>query len=213
MLHALRNFQSKTKADIAGIVCNYETVVDHYSGGAVVVKDGHASNLRGSIISLSDILKGNLFPPIAFLYERRALDSVGPYDEALPVLGDWEWNIRFLRQFDIGIVPEVYARYHQRSETGAPNADWGNSVASKKHLHVLTEQWMQNEMFRSAMQDDRMTGVLAIVTKMQSESQDALRIAKKKITKTMILLCAATISVFLISIAAFILLAFRLSWA
>jgi len=38
-------------------------------------------------------------PPIAFLYERAAGEAVGHYRIDLPVLGDWDFNLRFAERF------------------------------------------------------------------------------------------------------------------
>src|SRR5699024_10776587 len=47
-------------------------------------------------VSLPEITEINKFMPISFLFRREVFDSIGMYDETLPVIGDWEFNIRFL---------------------------------------------------------------------------------------------------------------------
>jgi glycosyltransferase involved in cell wall biosynthesis len=70
--------------------------------------------------SLLALLGYNQFPPIAFCYARRALDTVGGYDESLPVLGDWDFNVRFLARFDIDYVDRPLAHYHHRHDAVGP---------------------------------------------------------------------------------------------
>jgi glycosyltransferase involved in cell wall biosynthesis len=70
--------------------------------------------------SLLAMLGYNQFPPIAFCYARRALDTVGLYDESLPVLGDWDFNVRFVSHFDIDYVPRPLAHYHHRHDATGP---------------------------------------------------------------------------------------------
>jgi hypothetical protein len=46
-------------------------------------------------VQLSEMACGNFFPPIAFLFRRAVLDRIGGFNEALPVLGDWFFNLEF----------------------------------------------------------------------------------------------------------------------
>jgi glycosyltransferase involved in cell wall biosynthesis len=94
--------------------------------------------------SLYRLLESNLYPPIAFVYERSVFDEIGYYDEDLPPLADWDFNIRFLSAFDIAFLPRVLAYYHQRSGTG-PMA---NSVI-QANLHNQTRQRILNTYLRS----------------------------------------------------------------
>ena len=46
--------------------------------------------------TLADTLLFNRFVPIAFVYRRRLHEELGLYDESLPVVGDWAFNLRVL---------------------------------------------------------------------------------------------------------------------
>lgn len=109
--------------------------------------------------SLFRLLSGNQFPPCSFVYRREALDEVGPYDESLPVLGDWDFNIRFQRRYDVVHVDEPLAYYHHRKgESGRPD----NSVSHPEHLHDRVRTQLLNRYLRHDL--DRGTvgiGVLA----------------------------------------------------
>jgi glycosyltransferase involved in cell wall biosynthesis len=95
-------------------------------------------------ISLLRLLSGNQFPPCAFVYRRRVLDEVGTYDETLPVLGDWDFNIRFQLRYDVAHIPEPLAYYHHRK---GRSAELGNSV-SRDDLHDRTRQLLLNRYLR-----------------------------------------------------------------
>jgi hypothetical protein len=45
------------------------------------------------------------------------------YDERLPVLGDWDFNVRFFEQFDVVHVDRPLAYYHHRYESEGPMAN------------------------------------------------------------------------------------------
>ena len=74
-------------------------------------------------ITADDLSTRNHFPPIAFMFRRRALDEVGPFHEGLPALGDWHFNRRIAAHFTIGVVPECLATWHLReSNDRTPNS-------------------------------------------------------------------------------------------
>lgn len=96
-------------------------------------------------IHLSEVAEENPFPPICFLYRRSAYESIGPYDASLPVLGDWEFNLRFLTRFDIGVVHRPLANYHWRV---AEKGDYGNSVSGGIDRHVQWDAVVRNRLLR-----------------------------------------------------------------
>ncbi len=87
-----------------------------------------------SQIDLIEMLAGNLFPPISFVFRRSIHDEIGGFDETLPVLGDWDFNIRFLQLADIAVVQEPLANYHHR-EPGT-TLNYSNSVTGGSDLHA-----------------------------------------------------------------------------
>ncbi len=109
--------------------------------------------------SLFRLLSGNQFPPCSFVYRRSALDEVGIYDERLPVLGDWDFNIRFLLRYDIHHLAEPLAYYHHRKgESGEP----GNSVSRDDNLHDRVRRELLDRYLRHDLEEGRLgVGVLA----------------------------------------------------
>jgi len=96
-------------------------------------------------IHLSEMAERNLFPPICFVYRRTVLDTIGNYDTSLPVLGDWDFNLRFLSRFDIGVHPGTLANYHFRP---AARGEAGNTVAAGLDLHVEWDAAIRNRLLR-----------------------------------------------------------------
>jgi hypothetical protein len=84
-------------------------------------------------VQLSEMACGNFFPPIAFLFRRAVLDRIGGFNEALPVLGDWFFNLEFLLEDDIAVLPEPLARYHHRDrgDTRLPPTPIRSSAACR----------------------------------------------------------------------------------
>jgi hypothetical protein len=101
-------------------------------------------------VQIADMSVGNQFAPIAFVYRKIILDEVGFYDEALPVLGDWDFNLRFLMKADIAVIPERLANYHHRVSTTLASRHYGNSVSEGYVRHYQHEAMIRNEIIRKA---------------------------------------------------------------
>jgi glycosyltransferase involved in cell wall biosynthesis len=96
-------------------------------------------------LTFEAMLGNNTFPPIAALFRRSVLDVVGMFDATLPVLGDWEFNLRAVTAGPFVFVPERLANYHIRT----PDSDvaTGNSITVGRDRHretklLLHERWM-----------------------------------------------------------------------
>lgn len=101
--------------------------------------------LRNLSLGLMAVM--NQFCVHAFVYERRAFDLLGGYTETLPVLDDWEFNLRFLRRFDILFLPRPLARYHLRPAVS--QGDGANSQYAAQPLHLHFEAHIINEALRA----------------------------------------------------------------
>ena len=95
-------------------------------------------------LTLPSILSANQFPIHSFVYYRNVLTDTGLYDESLPVLGDWEFNIRFIEKYDIGIIPEVNVNYHRRL-----GEKYGNTVTTQISQHHKYEALVRNKILRT----------------------------------------------------------------
>jgi glycosyltransferase involved in cell wall biosynthesis len=96
-------------------------------------------------LTFDAMLGNNTFPPIAALFRRSLLHNVGMFDATLPVLGDWEFNLRAVTAGPFVFVPERLANYHIRT----PESDvaTGNSITVGRDRHretkvLLHERWM-----------------------------------------------------------------------
>lgn len=84
----------------------------------------------------------NPFPPIAALFRTDLLTRVGRFDESLPVLGDWEFNLRAVEAGPFLFLPDVLARYHTR--TPESDAASGNSITVGVDLHRSVKKQLQD---------------------------------------------------------------------
>ncbi len=106
-------------------------------------------------VSIGQMAVVNRLVPIGFLYKRLLHDEIGYYDESLPVLGDWDFYLRALEKHDIGILPQILARYHQRTST---QGIYANSLTDAVDKHVIYTPIVRNKHFRREAQSG-MAGV------------------------------------------------------
>lgn len=148
LTRSIDKLECETWPDTKGVFC-FTTIIREtiQNGVAVEVDRIEFNNWLGEQIDLFTLLAWNRFTPVSFLFEREALHSVGLFDESLPVCGDWEFNIRFLAKFEVAVVTEALAYWHQRpSVSGA----YSNSVIGDSDLHRLYRSRLINRWVRQS---------------------------------------------------------------
>lgn len=100
------------------------------------------------MLRLSQMASENLYAPISFLFRRSAYEAIGPFDQALPVLGDWDFNLRMLAHADIAVIKEKLAFYHHR-DVGHRGL-YANSVSGGRNLHAEYDAVVRNKFLRAA---------------------------------------------------------------
>ena len=130
-----------------GVICHTEEVREEIKGRAILEKSRRPMNAEIQDIHISELFYRNLFPPISLLYRREVLETIGPYDEALPVLGDWDFNLRLILHGEIAVIEETLACYHARqAKHHAPN-----SIHTNPNLHKRYEAVIRNRLIRAGL--------------------------------------------------------------
>jgi glycosyltransferase involved in cell wall biosynthesis len=120
------------------------------------IEDGAVTELRRTkfateltAVSLTETLKQNYVPPIALLLRRRVFDEIGRFDNTLPVLADWDFNLRLLSRYTVGFIDgESLAYWHHReSSTG----DDGNSVIADAANHQRHNLLIRDKYLRQGI--------------------------------------------------------------
>lgn len=130
---------------VKGVACLATLVEERLDGDRIVVERQKLFRALGSCVLASEVAVSNPIPPISFLFRRSALDQIGTFDEELPVLGDWDFLLRFVARFDIGVIPEPLANYHVRPR-GLGNS--ANSVIGDMARHQFYENVVRNRVMR-----------------------------------------------------------------
>ena len=141
-----------------GVITGSAYVSEEIQGDTVVEHDRLPYQDWVRNVQLTEMASGNFFPPIAFLYRRSVYDLVGGYNEDLPVLGDWYFNLQFLLEADIGVIHEQLAFYHHR-DRGDPSSEgvYSNSVVGGISKHEEFAAVVRNEFIRKNVQNPRGT--------------------------------------------------------
>ena len=138
---------------LAGVITHTERVVETIRDDRIETVLRHDFNSWVTAVHLFRMLAQNMFPPISFLFRRDALVKVGPFREDLPVLGDWEFNVRFLQAFEIGVLCECLAYYHHRLPADA--IEYSNSVVDRSREHENYSAFLRNEWLRQELNGGR----------------------------------------------------------
>lgn len=138
---------------VQGVVTQSKIVFETVEGSDFPCTGERIMNPDLTRVDLSGLARHNRFAVNAFLYTRSAVETVGYYDETLPVLGDWEFNCRFFMAFDAVVVPEPLANYHRRSSIN--NSFDDNTVTAGQALHHETRETILRRRLNADLKEGR----------------------------------------------------------
>lgn len=98
------------------------------------------------VVSLADLAVENQFTINAFVYRRNALREVGLYDESLPVMEDWEFNVRFVAKFAVRVIPEYLAFYHRRRELKGGVMANSDEDQHQQQMVAIKNAWLRADL-------------------------------------------------------------------
>ena len=121
-------------------------------------------------ITLTDLLKINRGVPISFLYRRAVHQVLGDYDESLPVVGDWEFHLRFLQTFTVGFLDgRPLAFWNQRPGQEGP---LGNSVTDLTDAHRRYDLLVRERHLKQWTAENGIGLPLYLTKALEREAQD-----------------------------------------
>lgn len=158
-----------------GVITGSVYVDEIIRGDEVEIVDERPYNEWVKSVDLAEMVAGNMFPPIAFVFERAGYEEVGGFDEELPVLGDWDFNLKFLQRADIGVIDEPLARYHHRMP--GSSVTYSNSVTGGQSKHVEYRSLLLNRYLRGTLGADAAQMVLvgSLLDRIRAEVRTAKR--------------------------------------
>lgn len=141
---------------LAGVVAHSVAIEERIEGERVFKVREWPFNPGLDAVTLYRMAARNSFPPISFLFKRAALDEVGWFREDLPVLGDWDFHLRFVARYEVGVIRKPLAYYHHRVRGTA--SEYSNSIIGDVDKHALYDAALRNELLRT----DLANGVLGL---------------------------------------------------
>ncbi|MEP5770617.1 glycosyltransferase family A protein, partial [Nisaea sp.] len=148
------SFLNRHKSLYDGVVCHSIHIEEVISGTTVLECGRRPFNNWLQNVHIAEMAAGNVFPPISFLFRRTLWERLGGFDETLPVLGDWDFNLRFLMEADIGVLPLPLAKYHHRSDEGEDTGgSYANSDSGRENPHVAFSAILRNRYLRRAARE------------------------------------------------------------
>jgi glycosyltransferase involved in cell wall biosynthesis len=164
----------KRHPDVRGVAAQSMVLNEVLESGALRQVDAKPFNPGLRRIELMSLAASNLFTGNAFVYEREVLSQIGLYSETLPVLDDWDFNLRFALKFDIDVISEPLANYHRRMAT----SDLGRAHQNTSHeLH----DFIYNKIVNDHLRADLARGLTGLGPLMAVSSR--LRAVSEKIGK------------------------------
>jgi glycosyltransferase involved in cell wall biosynthesis len=139
--------EDPSRSDVAGAATLTTKISERVDGEKIVEIDRSLYRQLNPCIGIDEMARVNPLPPISLLFRRSVYDEIGPFDESLPVLGDWDFNIRLISRYDIAVVQQALANYHLRP--ALTNGLLANSVHAKLDLHRYFDQVVRNRYMRS----------------------------------------------------------------
>lgn len=148
----------------AAVATHTEVVNETISNGAITETSRQMLAQHIDVASFVETLWANYIPPIAMILRRSVFDSIGRFDPTLPVLEDWEFNLRLMSRYTVGFVGgEALAYWHQReSSTGAD----GNSVVVDARDHEMFNLLIRDDYLRRSLSEGGSLGPLAAAAMM-----------------------------------------------
>lgn len=140
-----------------GVICRTTLVLEHLEHARIVEDSRRPFNPELFSLSLPRLALRNRFTSNAFLFRRELATAVGGFDDTLPVLGDWDFNLRCLLRAHLEVLPVELARYHQRpAERGAA----GNSLYARSDEHARARSQLVNKLLRQGSAQTTAMGLL-----------------------------------------------------
>lgn len=126
-------------------------------------------NLQG--MNVVDFFRINRAVPIGILYRRRLLEEIGYYNETLPVVGDWEFNVRVASKHKVLFLQENLAHWSKRlNATGTDS----NSVYAAAQEHKFFDARVRSDAVRDHLAQGGHLGPYLYNAHLANEVQEAV---------------------------------------
>lgn len=131
---------------IRGVATYSTRILEDFDGTSVKTVATEPFNAWMTGVSFYRMASNNTLPPISFVFSRQAMEAIGTFREDLPVLGDWDFHLRFIARYEIGLIREELAYYHHR--LAITEGVYGNTVIAQDDKHRRYDHLLRNDLLR-----------------------------------------------------------------
>lgn len=113
-------------------------------------------------VFIMDIVGRHPFTINAFLFRREAFDEIGGFSEDLPLGGDYEFHLKFIEKYDIGVLPKPLAFYHLRESSD----EYANSAPTISNVDIreLHKNIVRDRLLRRDLREGKLgVGALSLL--------------------------------------------------
>ena len=134
------------------VLTRWNRVEERFDGTTVEITAAAVQGYDGAVVDFLDVLRTPQVPPIALLWRRNVAATAGFLNSHLPVLDDWDFNLRALQLADIALLPEPLANYHVRVSADA--GDYANTITDGLPTHLRYNTLYRNSLLRAYLDKD-----------------------------------------------------------
>jgi glycosyltransferase involved in cell wall biosynthesis len=154
--------------DDVAVAVRTEIVRERIDGDAVVEVGREVFEPDVHSFTLFELLRANRVVPISLLYRLSLHEEIGPFREDLPVVGDWEFNLRLAQSGrPSGFLDgEPLAFWHHRERAEGAEA---NSVLDRADEHRDHDLEVRDAALRDYVRQHGAGGLLYVTKYFQRE--------------------------------------------
>ena len=158
--------------DNAAVASNCTVIFEKIDGDTITETRREAWANWKQQIDYKDLLCSNSFPPICLLVRKAVVDHLSGFNENLPVLGDWDFNLRLIQLGDIGTINEPLAYYYRREPTSYHSV-YNNSILESVSVHEEFNVKYRNSMMRAyaAKDPSAIGGMITLLADLDSREK------------------------------------------
>jgi len=146
------------------LLTKWNRVEETFDGTTAEVLRANVQGYDGDVVDILDIIRTPQIPPIALLWRRSVAQEAGFFNAQLPVLEDWDLNLRALQLGDIALSPQALANYHIRVSGAA--GDYANTITAGLPTHLRYNILYRNSLLRAYLdQEPSRIGLVAALLK------------------------------------------------
>ena len=173
MGRCLAYLEDSKNASAVAVAANCVLVKEYIDGDFVVEVGREDWGFWKNSISAGSMFHTNSIPPIGLLIRRSTVNNIGNFNNDLPVLGDWDYNIRLLSVGDIGSINEKLAYYCHRVSANAEDNVYGNTVSLGNSRHEKYRSMYLNGLMRELISKN--PGYIALISTLMEQNYELNR--------------------------------------